>query len=407
MIMSGDVVIRVDNVAKKFCRSLRHVMFYGAKDIARNALGLSSRSGELRDGEFWAVNDVSFELRRGEALGLVGPNGSGKTTLLKMLNGIFMPDKGRIEIRGRVGALIQVGAGFHPMLTGRENVYVNGAILGMSKKEIDEKFDEIVDFAEIGDFIDAPVKHYSSGMYVRLGFAIAAHCEPDIMLIDEILAVGDFTFRTKCLHLLNEMKKQGTTFILVSHSMTNIIQFTSRTLYLDKGVLKADGPSFEVSTIYVEEEEKKGEKNNLYGNVLTDNPDVEDAVINLKSDSPTAGEHELVFGEYVTLEFCFKTRRELIAPNVSFPIYHKNGFLMSTLSSVANNLSWPRGESVYSGSVRFGPINFNPGSYIIVANLHDGPEHLFRSIVAQMFVKNSSRITWGVVDFNQTWKLSV
>ena len=193
--MTNDTVIKVENVSKKYCRSLKHTMMYGMQDIARNSIGLKSCSDTLREGEFWALNDVSFEVKKGETLGIVGANGSGKSTLLKLLNGIFMPDKGRIEINGRVGALIEVGAGFHPMLTGRENIYVNGAILGMSKKEIDKKFDEIVDFADIGDFIDSPVKHYSSGMYVRLGFAIASHADLDILMVDEVLAVGDFRFK--------------------------------------------------------------------------------------------------------------------------------------------------------------------------------------------------------------------
>jgi len=188
---SSDIAITVDHVSKKYCKSLKRSMLYGVTDIGRNTLGLSSHSGNLRKSEFWAVDDVSFEVKKGETLGIIGPNGSGKTTLLKMLNGIFWPDKGKITVKGRVGALIEVGAGFHPLLTGRENIYINAAILGMTKEEVDEKFDDIVEFADIGDFLDTPVKFYSRGMYVRLGFAVAVHCEPDILLVDEVLAVGD------------------------------------------------------------------------------------------------------------------------------------------------------------------------------------------------------------------------
>src|SRR3990170_2258915 len=196
--MDEDIAIKVEHVSKKYCKSLKNSMLYGVNDIARNSLGFSSHSERLRNGEFWAVDDVSFELKKGETLGIIGPNGAGKTTLLKMLNGIFWPDKGKITVRGRVGALIEVGAGFHPLLTGKENVYVNAAILGMTKKEVDKKFNDIVEFAGIGDFINVPVKFYSSGMFVRLGFAVAVHCEPDILLIDEILSVGDAKFRAKC-----------------------------------------------------------------------------------------------------------------------------------------------------------------------------------------------------------------
>src|SRR3990172_5897393 len=203
--MEGDILVSAQHISKKFCRYLRKSMTYGIQDISRNFFRMSTKSEQLRKDEFWAVDDVSFELKRGEALGLIGPNGCGKSTLLKMLNGIFWPDKGKITMKGKVGGLIEVGAGFHPLLTGRENVYINGAILGMSRKEIDDKFDDIVEFADIEDFIDAPVKSYSSGMFVRLGFAVAAHCEPDVLLVDEVLAVGDVNFQNRCLRRINEM----------------------------------------------------------------------------------------------------------------------------------------------------------------------------------------------------------
>ena len=236
---SDGVAIRVDHVSKKFCRSLRKSMRYGMQDIGRNLLGMSTKPDRLRKDEFWAVDDVSFELHRGETLGIIGPNGSGKSTILKMLNGIFMPDKGRIEINGGVGALIEIGAGFHPMLTGRENIYVNGAILGMSKEEIDEKFDDIVEFADIGDFIDTPVKHYSSGMFVRLGFAVAVHCEPDILLVDEVLSVGDVRFRSKSFKKMLDLKKDGDrAIVFVSHDMWSVQSICDRVLWLNQGHIK-------------------------------------------------------------------------------------------------------------------------------------------------------------------------
>ncbi len=237
----SSITIKVENVSKKFSRSLKHVMLYGIQDIGRNMFGLSSRSDRLRMDEFWALNDVSFEVKKGETVGIIGANGSGKSTLLKLLNGIFMPDKGRIEIKGRVGALIEVGAGFHPMLTGRENIYVNGAILGMSKKEIDKKFDDIVKFADIGDFIDSPVKHYSSGMYVRLGFSVAVHSDPDILLIDEVLAVGDASFQNKCFKKLSEFKKEGKTIILVTHDLDAIARHCDRAVLFEGGSISRTG----------------------------------------------------------------------------------------------------------------------------------------------------------------------
>jgi len=231
----NTAVINVDRIYKKFCKTLKRSMLYGIQDILKNIAGNPSAAADPRPGEFWAVQDVSFDLQRGEALGLIGPNGSGKSTLLKMLNGILMPDRGSIQIRGRAGSLIEVGAGFHPMLTGRENVYVNGAILGMKKSELDKKFDAIVDFAGIHEFIDTPVKHYSSGMYVRLGFAVAIHCMPDILLIDEILAVGDEGFQSKCFNTMGQLRENGTSIVLVSHNMHTVSTFSDRVILLDKG----------------------------------------------------------------------------------------------------------------------------------------------------------------------------
>ncbi|HDP94815.1 MAG TPA: ABC transporter ATP-binding protein [Candidatus Aminicenantes bacterium] len=237
-----EPMIRVEGVAKKFCRNLRRSMWYGMRDIARNAAGLRTRSGLLRKDEFWALRGIDLEVKRGEVLGVIGPNGSGKSTLLKLLNGIYWPDAGRVSVRGRVGALIEVGAGFHPMLSGRENIYVNGAVLGMSKKEIDARFDDIVAFADIGDFLDMPVKHYSSGMFVRLGFAVAVHCDPDVLLIDEILAVGDMSFRRRCYNRIDEMKKRCA-IILVSHNMFQIGRICSTTLFLRQGQTRFIGSS--------------------------------------------------------------------------------------------------------------------------------------------------------------------
>lgn len=246
----SDPVITVDGLHKKFCRSLRRSMAYGTIDISRAFLGLSSESGKLRKGEFWALEDINFEVGKGETFGLVGANGSGKSTLLRMLNGIFPPDKGKVAVRGRMGALIAVGAGFHPHMTGRENIFLNGTILGMTKEEIRESMDSIIEFAGIGEFLDAPVSTYSSGMYVRLGFAIAIHSRPDIMLVDEILAVGDAMFQRRCLDKIREMRAQGTTFLLVSHNMQNIEAMCSRAVLLSKGKQIMLGTPQEVIPVY-------------------------------------------------------------------------------------------------------------------------------------------------------------
>jgi ABC-type polysaccharide/polyol phosphate transport system ATPase subunit len=212
----------------------------------------SSHNGSASgaDPEFWALRDVSFELQKGEVVGLIGRNGAGKSTLLKILSRVTQPTVGRAEIRGRVGSLLEVGTGFHPELTGRENTYLNGAILGMGKKEIDRKFDEIVAFAEVEDFIDTPLKHYSTGMQMRLAFAVAAHLEPETLLVDEVLAVGDLAFQKKCLGKMSEVASGGRTIVFVSHQLNQIRRLCRKVIWLDQGKIFQTGPTPEVTGAY-------------------------------------------------------------------------------------------------------------------------------------------------------------
>jgi homopolymeric O-antigen transport system ATP-binding protein len=271
--MSSEPAITVDHASKKFTRSLRRTMLYGMTDIAGDLMGMSGSEATLRKDEFWAVDDSSFTVAPGECVALLGPNGAGKSTMLKMLNGIILPNKGRIAMRGRVGALIEVGAGFHPLLTGRENVYVNGAILGLTKKEVDARFDSIVDFAELGEFIDSPVKMYSSGMYVRLGFAVAAHVDPDILLIDEVLAVGDVGFRMKCFKHLLSLLDNGTSIVLVSHAVNQLSRVTNRAVVYSQGQTVFDGDLPEGIAVY------------------------QQGMAPLETDTETRGDHETRLGD--------------------------------------------------------------------------------------------------------------
>ena len=249
----SEIVLRVNGISKKFCRDLKRSLLYGVQDIASEVIGLREKSENLRSKEFWALQNVSFELRRGESIGLVGKNGSGKSTLLRIIAGLIKPDTGLVEINGRVAPLIALGAGFNPILTGRENIYANMSILGLSKKEIDDKFDAVVEFAEIGDAIDSPVQTYSSGMAARLGFSCAIHTEPDILLIDEVLAVGDIRFRIKCYQRLAELREAGTAFILVSHNPISILSICDSAVYLSKGKLLMTGTAQEVTSQYEED----------------------------------------------------------------------------------------------------------------------------------------------------------
>jgi lipopolysaccharide transport system ATP-binding protein len=244
--MAGPA-IRVENLGKRY-----FLKSGGASLTFREELSsLLRRRSRLERAEFWAVKDVSFELAPGESLGVIGPNGSGKSTLFKMLSRIVTPTRGRIEVSGRVGTLLEVGTGFHPELSGRENIYLNSAILGIPQSQVRKKFDEIVDFAGVDRFLDTPVKHYSSGMYVRLAFSVAAHLETEILLVDEVLAVGDFEFQKKCLARMEAIESEGRTLLFVSHSMEAIRRICKRAILLDGGRVAADGPSYEVCDLYL------------------------------------------------------------------------------------------------------------------------------------------------------------
>jgi lipopolysaccharide transport system ATP-binding protein len=246
----SNIAIRVDDLSKKYIlrhanaeryTTLRDVIAYNAKTIGARLIGRGPQQSTSNSREeFFALKDVSFEVRQGERVGIIGRNGAGKSTLLKILSRITEPTKGRIEIEGRVSSLLEVGTGFHPELTGRENIFLNGAILGMTKAEIKRKFDEIVDFAEVEKFLDTPVKHFSSGMYVRLAFAVAAHLEPEILIVDEVLAVGDAQFQDKCLGKMEEAGKEGRTVLFVSHNLPMVLRLTQRALLLHEGELVAN-----------------------------------------------------------------------------------------------------------------------------------------------------------------------
>jgi len=246
----SEIAIRVEGLSKRYRLGERE-RYSALRDVFTRTLRAPWKMFQRAPKEmFWALKDVDLEVRHGEVLGLIGRNGAGKTTLLKILSRITKPTSGWAEIYGRVGSLLEVGTGFHPELTGRENVYLSGAILGMTKNEINRKFDEIVAFSELERFLDMPVKHYSSGMYVRLAFAVAAHLEPEILLVDEVLAVGDINFQKKCLGKMGDVARGGRTVILVSHQLNQIRRLCQRVAWIDEGRVRGDGPTHEVASAY-------------------------------------------------------------------------------------------------------------------------------------------------------------
>ena len=313
----ADTVIRVENLSKRYIlnhqqegqgkyKTLQDTIVDGAKSLvstiqnplASRRKALSKIQNSSRE-EFWAVKDISFEIKQGDRVGIIGRNGAGKSTLLKLLSRIVEPTHGQIEITGRVASLLEVGTGFHPELTGRENIYLNGAILGMGREEIKRKFDEIVAFAEVEKFLDTPVKRYSSGMYVRLAFAVAAHLEPEILIVDEVLAVGDAQFQKKCLGKMEDVGKSGRTVIFVSHNMSTIQSLCPRCLFLQKGQMIADDQSSDVVQRYLQDAsvsdsfvrplQKSGKPTIVSGKIVS-NPKFEHKKIQINAEISTTSE---------------------------------------------------------------------------------------------------------------------
>jgi lipopolysaccharide transport system ATP-binding protein len=252
-------IIKVENLSKRYFLGTGK-RYNSLRDLLAGFV--KNPVGQKRKQELWALRDLSFELNDGETLGIIGQNGAGKSTLLKILSRITKPTAGRAEIRGRVGSLLEVGTGFHNELTGRENIFLSGAVMGMKRREIEQKFDEIVAFSEVEKFLDTPVKHYSSGMFMRLAFSVAAHLEPDVLIVDEVLAVGDVTFQRKCLNKMQDFNEHGRTVLFVSHNMQAMARLCKRAIWLENGMLREDGPAPKVVGSYLNAEAELGTERN-------------------------------------------------------------------------------------------------------------------------------------------------
>jgi lipopolysaccharide transport system ATP-binding protein len=317
---------------------------------------------------FWALKDVSLQVKEGEVLGLIGRNGAGKTTLLKILSRITRPTTGWAEIHGRVGSLLEVGTGFHPELTGRENTFLSGAILGMGKAEIARKFDEIVAFAELEKFIDTPVKHYSSGMYVRLAFAVAAHLEPEILLVDEVLAVGDINFQKKCLGKMGDVARAGRTVVLVSHQLNQIRRLCHRVVWIDAASVRRDGPTHEVVSAY--------ESAMLSGDRSQGSPRSEGAKARFLrweiAAAPDSQQHVLSTFGLVTINFIVELAERVSSGEHGAALFNAERQLM--WARAAQNLTLDPGVHVFSHT--FPSLPLRPGAYQWQASLWDNGEML-------------------------------
>lgn len=358
--MSDDILVKVENVSKKFCRDLKKSLWYGIKDIGSEIVGRNNHQQELRPKEFFALQDISFELKRGEVLGLLGRNGAGKTTLLKLLNGLIKPEAGQVTMRGSVGALIALGTGFNPILTGRENIYINGSVLGLSKKEIDEKFDEIVNFADLWDFIDTPVQSYSSGMHVRLGFAVATNLAPDILMIDEILAVGDAQFRNKCYNQIGKMANNAAV-IFVSHNMNDIARICDKCLVLSDGLIVHNGNVEEGISKYLEDSDD--------GSVYDDS--FEKVEYPVKTVKFEWSKLNIDYGETIELSIYIETDKEMKDIGLQIPFYDNQSMVAGEWYSKRYHKTINLNKGLNELNIKLGPLYLKKGLYKIAIILSD------------------------------------
>src|ERR1700678_3087796 len=360
-----ESVIHVEGLGKRY-RVGERERYLALRDIVSHALRAPFRRPRTpRQVDYlWALRDVSLDVNQGEVVGLIGRNGAGKTTLLKLLSRITRPTTGFAEIHGRVGSLLEVGTGFHPELTGRENIYLSGAILGMRKREIERKRDAIVAFAEVERFLDTPLKHFSTGMQMRLAFAVAAHLEPEILLVDEVLAVGDIEFQKKCLGKMQDISKSGRTIVFVSHQMNQIRRLCERVIWIDAGQLCQDGLTEIVISTYEQSTMLPANR----GSAL---PSSRDGVVFIgwEVEEPRGGgEHSVASGqEAVSIKIRLQTDQTIRHGRIAAIIYDARGFLLAGWSF--DNLALERGE--HEISLSFSNLPLRPGAYSIYFVIHD------------------------------------
>jgi lipopolysaccharide transport system ATP-binding protein len=385
-----EPAIKVENLSKHYrigtnkgsYRTLRESVTEAAAASWRGVTRLADRApriggsanGNGSTSNFWALKDVSFEVEPGEVVGIIGRNGAGKSTLLKILSRITEPTSGRAEFRGRIGSLLEVGTGFHPELTGRENIYLNGSILGMSRREIECQFDDIAEFAEIDRFLETPVKRYSSGMYVKLAFAVAAYLEPEILLVDEVLAVGDARFQKKCLGKMDDIAKGGRTVLFVSHQMSAVQRLCKKVLFLERGCLKSFGPTDKIISHYLSEDTARHQPDqwiDLTGAPRSGTGEARFTAMRFCSPDLRLGGQPYSDGP-VDIEVCIESHISRRASSLAVTFYDRYGTKMVNADTVALDEQIQLAKGISRHRLRIDELHLTPNTYIVGLWLADG-----------------------------------
>jgi len=414
----NEIMVEVNGVWKKFCRDLKTSYYYGIQDLGRELVGKPMHN-QLRKREFWSLQDVNFQLKRGESLGIIGPNGSGKTTLLKLLYGVIRPNLGEITLRGRVAALIELNSGMNQLLTGRENIYIIGSVLGLTQQEIAEHEEEIIKFSELGKFIDSPVKNYSSGMKIRLGFSVATNLKPDVFIIDEVLAVGDMAFVRKCQQKMSEILDSGATVIFVSHAIRHVERLCERTLFLKNSEVVACGPTAEVTAEYYRHTSQKGRESMREGaagddsGVVGVHADKENfrvtRVETLDGDNKPISDFKILDRLKIKLHYWSSCPRKEIQVGLSF--YTLDGICVSWFSNRADGLfEVNEGEGIMVCEIP--SLHLREGVYSMSAGISDQEGKLFSSerlisfnVLPDQYAYRQASASIGLVYTQAEWKL--
>ncbi len=411
-------IISIKNVSKKF-----KIYLEKNTNIKYAALNFLTRKKSSKYHEFWALEDINLDIKRGETIGIIGENGSGKSTLLKLITGILYPDKGEIEKKGKIAALIEIGAGFHSELSGRENIHINASILGFSKKEIDANLEKIIAFSGLGNFIDNPIKTYSSGMYVRLGFSIAIHVNPDILIIDEVLAVGDESFQRKCLRKIDNFRRQGKTIVFVSHDLSTIERICSRVALIDKGKLVAQGNPLDVISQYHKLLYEKEKKNSVPDDEepAEDEFPQEDGIrrwgskeVEIKKieflDEKDTPKDIFKIGDNLKIRIFYAAKKKIKKPVFGIALYREEGLHLNGPNTKTSGYNITSVEGTGFIDYKIKSIPLQPGDYYLTAAiidyslLHDY-DHWDRCFTFKIIENEKIKEKNGLFLFSAEWKL--